>query len=92
MKPPQHIDGARVVEWAWSDEPFGELKDEDGGVAVVIHALAICQYDGSTEVYRFSCNEQWECQQDEPYESVDLAKSELPKQYQRVEAVWQSAA
>jgi len=92
MKPPEYIDGARVVEWAWSDVPFGEVQYTDGGVAAAIHGLAICRYEGSTEVYRFSCSAQWKCEQDQPYESVELAKSQLPKQYRRVEAAWQSAA
>ena len=91
MKPPEKIDGARVVEWAWSDAPFGEVIYEDGEVAAIIHGLAICRYDNSANIYRFSCNEHWECEQDQVYTSVELAKSELPKQYQKVEAIWQIA-
>jgi hypothetical protein len=92
MKPPEHIDGARVIAWAWSDVPFGVVQYEDGGRAVVVHGLAVCQYEGSTQIYRFSCNASWECEQDQTYESVVLAKSELPEQYRGVEALWQSAA
>jgi len=62
MKPPSHIDAARVLEWAWSEEAFGSVHYSDGGgIAAVIHGLALCQYDGSTEVYRFSCDRAWEC-------------------------------
>lgn len=92
MKPPAYIDGARVLEWAWSDDPFGDLRYDDGLLAAAIHGLAVCQYDGSSDVYRFSCNAQWECEQDQVYESVQQAKSELPEQYCKTVAVWQSGA
>lgn len=88
-KPPAHIDGAHVLEWAWSDVPFGEVRDQQGGVAAVIHGLAICQYEGDTSVYRFSCDAHWQCQQDQIYDSAGEAKAELPAQYCKVSAVWQ---
>ena len=59
MKPPEYIDGARVLEWAWSEVPFGELRHNDGSPAAAIHGLAVCQYEGSLHVYRFSCNAHW---------------------------------
>jgi hypothetical protein len=72
--------------------PYGEVFYEDGEVAAVIHGLAICQYEGSVDVYRFSCSAHWECEQDQVYSSVELAKSQLPEQYRKMEAVWQRAA
>ena len=80
------------MEWAWSDVPFGDLRYEDSGVASVIHGLAICQYDNSTDFYRFSCNSRWECEQDQVYESIEQAKLELPEQYRHAVVVWHRAA
>jgi hypothetical protein len=85
VTPPALIDGARVLEWAWSETPFGEVGD------IAIHGLALCQYDGSTQVYRFSCDAAWSCQQDALYDSVEEAKQALPAQYRRVEAEWRKA-
>jgi hypothetical protein len=86
--PPSHIDGALVLEWAWSDVPYGELCFEDGTVAAIIHGLALCQYDDSAAIYRFSCNAKWEAEQDSVHRSIDEAKAQLPNQYRRVPASW----
>jgi len=83
------IDGARVLEWAWSDEPFGEILDTEGHLVAVIHGLALCAYEGSAAIYRFSCDARWRCQQDGLHASIAEAKAELPAQYRRVEPVWQ---
>lgn len=87
MHPPERIDGARVLEWAWSNVPFGVVPVE-GAEAIAIHGLALCQYDGKTRVYRFSCNREWGCEQDGLYDSLEEAKRELPGQYRRVPVVW----
>jgi hypothetical protein len=91
MTPPPHIDGARVLEWAWSDTPFGVLRAAGGGEAVAIHGLALCRYDGAGGVYRFSCNARWACEQDAVYASLAEAKQDVPAQYRRVEPAWQRA-
>ena len=49
MQPPRQIDGATVLEWAWSDVPFGYVG---GAAGVAVHGLAICQYEGSSKVVR----------------------------------------
>jgi hypothetical protein len=92
-KPPKEIDGAKVLEWAWSGSaPFGTLKykggEKDGQVAVEIYGLAICQYQKTGEIYRFSCNENWETKQDAPYDSIQQAKDCLPDQYKNIPANW----
>jgi hypothetical protein len=92
MSPPTLIDGARVLEWAWSDVPFGDVRSTDGAVAMEIHGLALCQYEGSSTVVRLSCNSEWGSEQDAEYASVDAAKSQLPAQYRRVPAVWNRVA
>ncbi|MBK1835701.1 hypothetical protein [Roseibacillus ishigakijimensis] len=84
-EPPTEIDGARVIEWAWSgDQPFGEVPGAD---SPEIFGLAIATYD-DREFYRFSCDRNWETQQDGLYDSVDDAKRLLPDQYRLVEANW----
>ncbi len=89
--PPPEIDGARVLEWAWSERPFGEILDTEGRLVAVIHGLALCRYDDSGQIYRFSCDADWECQQDGVYGSLAEAKANLPAQYRRVESAWQQA-
>ena len=91
MTPPTHIDGARVLAWAWSDLPFGHVGSEDGSAPIAIHGLALCQYAGAPGVYRFSCDAQWEAVQDEVYASADEARQQLPAQYRAVAATWHRA-
>ncbi len=87
-KPPKEIDGAKVLEWACSgSEPFGILRYESGEVATKILGLALCHYSGSNEVYRFSCDSEWEPEQDSEYESIIEAKENIPSQYQEVEVI-----
>ena len=88
MTPPTHLDGARVLAWAWSDLPFGHVTDEHGAASAAIHGLALCQYAGEARVYRFSCDAHWETLQDEAYASEDEARAQLPAQYRAVAAVW----
>ncbi|APA70191.1 hypothetical protein [Janthinobacterium sp. 1_2014MBL_MicDiv] len=88
MTPPSHIDGARVLAWAWSDLPFGHVSGGTGAAPLAIHGLALCQYEGEARVYRFSCDAQWQCQQDQLYDSVEDARALLPAQYRAATAVW----
>lgn len=88
-KPPKIIDGAEVLEWAWSGErPFGAIRYESGSIASEIYGLAICRYPKSGAIYRFSCNAEWEPEQDALYESEEEAKTCLPLQYQQIKASW----
>jgi len=84
-QPPSEIDGARIVEWAWSgDIPFGEIS---GAPSPEIFGLAIATYDGE-QFYRFSCDRNWETQQDGSYDSLLAAKQQLPDPYRSVEVNW----
>ena len=75
--PPEEIDGARIVEWAWSgDQPFGEVP---GARSPQIFGLAIATYD-DREFYRFSCDRDWRTVQDGLYDSIADAKEQLPNQ------------
>ena len=84
-EPPIRIDGARVIEWAWAgDKPFGEVLGAD---SPEIFGLAIATYDDQ-KFYRFSCDQDWETQQDGLYDSINEAKRLLPDQYRMVEVNW----
>jgi hypothetical protein len=84
--PPEFIDSARVLMWAWSGSiPFGSVGNtpEDR-----VFGLAICQCENSGNVYRFSCDKNWEVVQDAAYRSVEEAIRLLPDQYRNVKADW----
>lgn len=86
-QPPSEIDGARAIEWAWSgDLPFGEIPGTDPSL---IFGLAIATYD-DRKFYRFSCDRDWETQQDAPYYSVLEPEAQVPNQYLNSEVVWHS--
>ncbi len=89
-KPPKIIDGAKVIEWAWSGAtPFGVIKYSTGEIAAEVFGLAICKYPDSDVIYRFSCDYNWETMQDCDFESMAAAKANLPLQYMDLEVVWQ---
>ena len=91
MTPPSHLDGARVLAWAWSDLAFGHVASENGAVPIAVHGLAVCRYGDEARVYRFSCDARWESVQDEVYASEDEARGQLPAQYRAVAATWRQA-
>ena len=91
VKPPISIDGAHVLEWAWSQQPFGEVRCGDGSTTVQIFGLALCRYPNDAQVYRFSCDGHWECQQDQMYGSLEEARTNLPAQYRNVPVLWQKS-
>ena len=89
-KPPREIDGAKVLEWAWSgSKPFGVVRYDSGEIASEIFGLAICSYGDKGKVYRFSCDANWGTEQDSDYSTVDEAKKNLPNQYRAIEPEWQ---
>jgi hypothetical protein len=89
MKPPEFLDGARVLEWAWSgDQPFGYMKDDTGQPVFAIHGQAICQYDGQTGFYRFTCDKNWEVVNDSDCDSVEEAKDSAEQMYRVSRSHW----
>ncbi len=87
--PPTHLDNAKVLQWAWSgDKPFGVVYSSDGAEDIKIYGLAICQYEGSSTFYRFSCDQHWNVMQDMDYETIEEAIAWLPEQYKMVERIW----
>ncbi|HZY78405.1 MAG TPA: hypothetical protein VFE50_02710 [Cyclobacteriaceae bacterium] len=77
VEPPDELDGAMVICWAWSgEEPFGFISVVDDGKEVdkiAIHGTAICQYEGTDTVYYFICNKDWEVENDTVHNSVERA-------------------
>ncbi|WP_061247683.1 hypothetical protein [Leptospira noguchii] len=91
MKPPAYLDGVKVLLWDWSDgQPFGYLYYTHGTITSEIFGLAICQYEGSKEVYRFSCNKDWEVEQDSDYNTIEDAIKNLPDQYKNISIEWKA--
>jgi hypothetical protein len=89
VEPPEYLDGARVIMWAWSGKkPFGYLPYIDGSSSIEIYGLAICRYGSSGPVYRFSCDRKWVVQNDMDYDSVEEALELLPDQYKQLSVEW----
>ncbi len=81
---------ANVLYWAWSgNKPFGWIGSSKDPEAIPVYGLAIAQYEGDSTIYRFSCNENWEMEQDATYATVDEAMTYLPEQYREEPANWQ---
>jgi hypothetical protein len=73
--PPPIIDGAKVLWWAWSGpEPYGLCGDSR------VFGFAICRYD-TGQLYRFSCDENWETVNDSPWGDEEQAKAATPPNY-----------
>lgn len=91
-EPPDELDGAKVIKWAWSgDKPFGLMRYQDEMYEPIeIYGLAICQYEDTRAIYRFSCDKKWEVQNDSPQDSVEDAERILPDQYKLVPAEWRT--
>ncbi|MEX0361342.1 MAG: hypothetical protein AB3N10_10220 [Allomuricauda sp.] len=88
-KPPSHFGSAKVLEFARSDIPFGQVDYTDGTLCAKIYGLALCRYKGSKIIYRFACDENWECIQDFDHESIQEAKDYLPQQYRNARIKWE---
>lgn len=88
LEPPDEIDGAKVVWWAYdSKKPFFVMKFTNGLDYKPIHGFALCQYKSSREVYKFSCDLQWNVANDSVYETVEQALSDIGRQFQDIH--WQ---
>ncbi|MCC5944592.1 MAG: hypothetical protein JJT94_06625 [Bernardetiaceae bacterium] len=90
IPPPTDLENAKVLEWAWAgDKPFGFVQfAAKDSAAIPIYGLALCQYENTKEVYRFSCDAHWQVIQDDCYESTEDAKKLLPEQYHEQAINW----
>lgn len=85
MKPPEYLDGAKVLLWDWSDSQlFGYVDYTHGAIASEIFGLAICP----KKIYRFSCNKDWEVEQDSDYDTIEDAIKSYPNQYKNILIKW----
>lgn len=76
-RPPELLDGARVLLWASSgDEPFAR-RPPAGGTDRDVFGLAVCRYDDGG-IYLFSCNRDWEVVGDMDHADVAEAMTTLP--------------
>ncbi|WP_282628356.1 hypothetical protein [Empedobacter sedimenti] len=88
-RPPEYIDGAKVIKWAWSGQfPFGFVENIAHTEAEQIFGLAICQYEKSKSINRFSCDAEWETIQDAPYDTINDSINYLPGQYKNQDIIW----
>jgi len=88
-EPPDELDGAGVLYWAWSGgKPFFVMPYSDGSGGISIHGLAVCQYE-SGAIYRFSCSRGWEVENDSNRASVDDAMTGPSAQYYVAAVEWQ---
>jgi hypothetical protein len=63
------------------------MPDDGGGIP--IFGLAICRYKNSGEVYRFSCNSDWETENDSAWEySIQEAMEGPSTQYDIRKVQW----
>jgi len=91
IEPPQELDGAKVIKWAWSGhKPFGFVGNDDDPERDIIYGLAICSYGENEGIYRFSCDRNWEVIMDGYYDTIEQALDQLPDQYKNVEPDWQT--
>lgn len=89
FEPQAYLDGAKVIQWAWSGKvPFGFVSSVEDEHRTNIHGLAICKYENSETIYRFSCDINWEVIQDSDYDSILDAIAYIPEQYRNVEPDW----
>jgi hypothetical protein len=74
IEPPDDLDGAKVILWAFnSQKPFFIMEYSDGKPYKPIHGFAICQYEGEEKYYKFSCDSNWNVENDFDCDSIEEA-------------------
>ncbi len=81
LEPPDELDGAEVILWAYSPvKPFFIMKYTDGTDYKPIHGFAICRYKDDEVFYKFSCDREWNVENDSDAasmeEAVEIAESQ----------------
>lgn len=72
--PPDQLDGAGVLLWAYSpDQPFFIMNDSHGAPHQAIHGFVVCRYEAENIFYRFSCDLGWNVVNDMDYASLEEA-------------------
>ncbi len=74
LEPPDELDGAEVLLWAFDPQkPFFILEYSDGTPYKPIHGFAICRYPGENQYYKFSCDIEWQVENDWVYDILEEA-------------------
>jgi hypothetical protein len=89
MKPPKEIDDADVIWWAWSGiAPFFEMPVTESAETIAIYGLAVCRHPKSGNVYRFSCNAEWEVENDSQWPTIEEALQATSTQFDASVVQW----
>ena len=83
-RPPDKIDGATVLWFADVSnlKKTDHVRHFDGSQhQLTFKRLAVCKYEGATEVYLFHCDERWNTENDDLFDSVEAAMTSAIRQY-----------
>lgn len=73
-EPPNELDGAEVILWAFSSQkPFFIMQYSNGTPYKPIYGFAICRYKGEKQYYMFSCDIAWNVESDWDCDSIEEA-------------------
>ncbi|PJZ65558.1 hypothetical protein CH371_11500 [Leptospira wolffii] len=86
MKIPENLDGAKIIEYSIGGG-FGIVNDEEFG-EIEIFALAICSYNGDSEIYLFSCDRSLNVISDTLHDTIEDAKVFAQKYYDLHNIAW----
>lgn len=74
VEPPDELDGAEVILWAFNPlAPFFIMRYSDGAAYKPIHGFAVCRYRGENQFYKFSCDREWNVENDMACDSLEKA-------------------
>ncbi len=94
-RPPESIDGARVVRWTRIDGRHrftGACAHIVGGSTQGPAAgLAICQYEAESAYYLFGCYEEWNSVTDTYHDTLQDAMGQAEFEYEGVTETWMAA-
>lgn len=94
--PPRYLGGARVVCFVRLDQRHRYtghcMHNRNGIMQGRAQCLAICQYDGETGFYLFSCDANWSFGSDTFHETLAEAKSQAEFEYNGTSKTWEEAA
>lgn len=89
QKPPTELDGAKVLYYVVLTGKHHRTDAirhfVNGELMGSVSALAVAQYDSSSEAYLFHCNADWEVITDDLVDSPDRAIQEIKRQYSGLE-------
>ena len=91
-KPPETIEGAKLVQWSFIDErhrPTGNclhvVAGEQQGSAA---GIAICRMAGEDAFYLFCCDADWDTVSDTWHETLEKAKDQAEFEYEGISETW----